>query len=95
MNLSVLPGQLVAVVGQVGSGKSSLVQAILGELHKMSGDVAVRGSIAYIAQTAFIMNATLKVKQLYVRYLPHRWQALQDVVSLLVPKPVLPISWFP
>lgn len=63
VNLSVLPGQLVAVVGQVGSGKSSLVQAILGELHKLSGDVAVRGSIAYIAQTAFIMNATLKVRQ--------------------------------
>ena len=62
MNLTVLPGQLVAIVGQVGSGKSSLIQAILGEMTKVKGDVAVRGSVAYVAQTAFIMNATLKVR---------------------------------
>ena len=62
INMSVLPGQLVAIVGQVGSGKSSLIQAVLGELTKLNGDVAVRGSVAYVAQTAFIMNATLKVR---------------------------------
>lgn len=61
INFNVLPGQLVAVVGQVGSGKSSLIQAILGELTKVGGEVSVRGSVAYVAQTAFIMNATLKV----------------------------------
>ena len=32
INLEVLPGQLVAVVGQVGSGKSSLLSAMLGEM---------------------------------------------------------------
>ena len=35
-------GKLVAVVGQVGAGKSSLISAILGEMHVQQGDVHVR-----------------------------------------------------
>lgn len=37
INLSVPKGQLVAVVGTVGSGKSSLLAAILGEMHTIKG----------------------------------------------------------
>ena len=36
------PGQLVAVVGQVGAGKSSLIQALLGEMEKHGGNVSLR-----------------------------------------------------
>lgn len=39
INLQVPSGALVAVVGTVGSGKSSLISAILGELDKLSGKV--------------------------------------------------------
>ena len=42
INLTVKPGELVAVVGQVGAGKSSLVSALLGEMEKMNGYVALR-----------------------------------------------------
>ena len=35
-------GKLVAVVGQVGAGKSSLISAILGEMHVQQGDVHVK-----------------------------------------------------
>ena len=45
VNLDVKPGQLVAVVGQVGAGKSSLIQALLGEMEKQGGNVALRVSI--------------------------------------------------
>ena len=38
-------GELVAVVGQVGAGKSSLVQALLGEMEKLRGTVALRVSV--------------------------------------------------
>ena len=38
-------GSLVAVVGAVGSGKSSLLSAILGEMDKSSGSVFVRVSV--------------------------------------------------
>ena len=42
MNLKVKPGQLVAIVGQVGAGKSSLLSAILGEMERVQGSVSVR-----------------------------------------------------
>jgi ABC-type multidrug transport system ATPase subunit len=42
VDFDVKPGQLVAVVGQVGSGKSSLIQALLGEMEKHGGNVALR-----------------------------------------------------
>ncbi|XP_032066135.1 canalicular multispecific organic anion transporter 2 isoform X2 [Thamnophis elegans] len=60
INWLVPTGSLVAVVGQVGCGKSSLVSALLGEMEKLSGDVAVKGSVAYVPQLPWIQNATLK-----------------------------------
>ncbi|XP_010213932.1 PREDICTED: canalicular multispecific organic anion transporter 2 isoform X1 [Tinamus guttatus] len=60
INLLVPSGSLVAVVGHVGCGKSSLVSALLGEMEKLEGEVAVKGSVAYVPQQAWIQNATLK-----------------------------------
>ena len=42
INLNIKPGQLVAVVGHVGAGKSSLISALLGELEKIKGHVSVK-----------------------------------------------------
>lgn len=50
VNLSINPGSLVVVVGTVGCGKSSLLAAILREMHQTEGLSAVNGSIAYTAQ---------------------------------------------
>lgn len=61
INLLVARGTSVAVVGPVGSGKSSLVASILGETKKMSGTINTDGSLAFVAQQAWIQNATLKV----------------------------------
>ena len=58
--LDVAPGQLVVVVGRVGAGKSSLLSALLGELHQLRGSLQVRGSVAYTSQDSWIQNATLK-----------------------------------
>ncbi|NXK32993.1 MRP3 protein, partial [Piprites chloris] len=60
INMLVPSGALVAVVGHVGCGKSSLVSALLGEMEKLEGEVAVKGSVAYVPQQAWIQNATLK-----------------------------------
>uniref|UniRef100_A0A8C2UKK8 ATP binding cassette subfamily C member 3 n=1 Tax=Coturnix japonica TaxID=93934 RepID=A0A8C2UKK8_COTJA len=60
INLLVPSGALVAVVGHVGCGKSSLLSALLGEMEKLEGEVAVKGSVAYVPQQAWIQNATLK-----------------------------------
>lgn len=47
ITFTVKKGELVAIVGSVGSGKSSLLSALLGELNKHSGDVLLSGSVAY------------------------------------------------
>jgi len=60
INVSMKSGKLTGVVGRVGSGKSSLVSAILGEMQKMEGEVSLNGTVAYVAQTAWIFNDTLK-----------------------------------
>ncbi|KAJ2123708.1 hypothetical protein IW147_002301 [Coemansia sp. RSA 720] len=52
--------ELVAVIGRVGAGKSSLMSAILGDMIKSDGSVRIRGSIAYVPQQAWILNATLR-----------------------------------
>eukprot|EP00928_Gymnodinium_smaydae_P079240 TRINITY_DN63215_c0_g1_i1.p1 TRINITY_DN63215_c0_g1~~TRINITY_DN63215_c0_g1_i1.p1 ORF type:complete len:1371 (-),score=379.48 TRINITY_DN63215_c0_g1_i1:639-4751(-) len=60
VNVELLPGQLAAVIGPVGSGKSSLANAILGELCCLNGEVKRRGSVAYAPQSPWILNATVK-----------------------------------
>lgn len=57
--------ELVAVVGAVGCGKSSLVSVFLGDMEKISGRVNLLGSVAYVAQQAWIQNATLKENILF------------------------------
>ncbi len=48
------------IVGAVGSGKSSYIQSILGEVPKVAGKLTVGGNIAYVAQEAFIFNSTVR-----------------------------------
>ena len=60
INMRVNRGKLIAVVGQVGSGKSSLISAILGHMDKVSGQVKLVDSVAYVPQQAWIQNATVR-----------------------------------
>ncbi|KAJ2726275.1 hypothetical protein GGI07_000752, partial [Coemansia sp. Benny D115] len=60
INIECKRNELVAVIGKVGSGKSSLVSAILGDMVKSSGSVAVSGNVAYVPQQPWIMNVTLR-----------------------------------
>ncbi|XP_047308451.1 ABC transporter C family member 14-like [Impatiens glandulifera] len=60
LNIVIKKGQLAAIVGTVGSGKSSLLASILGEMHKISGKIRVCGSTAYVAQTSWIQNGTIE-----------------------------------
>jgi ABC-type Mn2+/Zn2+ transport system ATPase subunit len=67
----------VAVVGNVGSGKSSLLSALLGEMKTTSGRVNTVGKIAYVPQQAWMQNCTLKVIPL---------SRLPDGIFAFVPK---------
>ncbi|XP_050541854.1 multidrug resistance-associated protein 1 isoform X1 [Daktulosphaira vitifoliae] len=72
INLRISAGQLVAVVGTVGSGKSSLVSAFLGEMDKVTGRVNTKGTIAYVPQQAWIQNTSLKENILFGQTLSER-----------------------
>ena len=62
INLNVKKGELVAVVGQVGSGKSSLLSAMIGELEKaeMNTMVNIVGKVSYVPQQAWMQNSPLQ-----------------------------------
>ncbi|TYJ52875.1 hypothetical protein B9479_006510 [Cryptococcus floricola] len=60
IDLDVKKGELLALVGRVGDGKSSLLGAILGEMTRSDGSVTVRGEIAYFSQNSWILSATVK-----------------------------------
>jgi energy-coupling factor transporter ATP-binding protein EcfA2 len=60
VNLVVREKELVAIVGSVAAGKSSLCNALLGELWSVQGSVEVQAAVAYAAQTPWVLNATLR-----------------------------------
>ena len=53
------------IVGHIGAGKSSLLSAILNEMHKFNGKLNVFGRIAYVPQVAWIQNATIRENILF------------------------------
>jgi len=65
INFQCKPGELVAVIGGVGHGKSSLLNGILGGVRKLSGKTEVKGKLAFFSQTPFILNATVKANILF------------------------------
>ncbi|MFS7976121.1 putative ABC-type xenobiotic transporter [Helianthus anomalus] len=65
INFEIKKGELAIIVGTVGSGKSSLLTSVTGEMNKTSGKVKVFGSIAYVAQTAWIQNKTIQENILF------------------------------
>ncbi|CAJ0583003.1 unnamed protein product, partial [Mesorhabditis spiculigera] len=60
IDMEITSGKLIAVVGRVGTGKSSLLSGILGEMEKLRGYIGVRGTVAYISQQPWIQNISLK-----------------------------------
>ncbi|KAL4094992.1 hypothetical protein PRIC1_010642 [Phytophthora ramorum] len=60
VNLTIKRGDLVIVHGSVGSGKSSLCSALLGEMDKLAGSVFVRDRVAYYSQQTWIQNMTIR-----------------------------------
>uniref|UniRef100_A0A4X2K8R7 ATP-binding cassette sub-family C member 6 n=1 Tax=Vombatus ursinus TaxID=29139 RepID=A0A4X2K8R7_VOMUR len=73
INLAVPRGSLFAVIGSVGSGKSSLLSALLGELSKLEGYVNIKGSVAYVPQEAWIQNASVKENVCFGQRLDIPW----------------------
>ncbi|KAJ0967386.1 hypothetical protein J5N97_024303 [Dioscorea zingiberensis] len=65
IQLQVQKGMRVAVCGVVGSGKSSFLSCILGEIPKISGEVKISGSTAYVSQSAWIQSGNIEENILF------------------------------
>ncbi|KAE9611183.1 hypothetical protein Lal_00012069 [Lupinus albus] len=60
IDLKVKRGMKVAICGSVGSGKSSLLSGILGEIYKQSGTVKISGTKAYVPQSPWILTGNIR-----------------------------------
>ena len=65
ISLKVTNGQLVGITGPVGSGKTSLLMAIVGELPISSGRSYCYGTIAYLSQVPWVFSGTLRENILF------------------------------
>ncbi|XP_055859162.1 ATP-binding cassette sub-family C member 3-like [Episyrphus balteatus] len=83
INIEIKRQTLVAIVGSVGTGKSSLIAAFLGEMEKIKGKVNTLGSIAYVPQQAWMQNATLRDNILFGKpYDRKRYNRVVDACAL-------------
>ncbi|CRK89767.1 CLUMA_CG003444, isoform A [Clunio marinus] len=60
LNIKIRNGQLCAIVGSVGSGKSSILQLLLGELSINTGNVFIKGDISYASQDSWLFSDTVR-----------------------------------
>ena len=69
IEFSARKGELACIIGRVGAGKSSMLEAMLGHLFKRKGEVVSHGDVAYVAQCPWVMNASVKENIVFGR----RW----------------------
>eukprot|EP00667_Euglena_gracilis_P000297 EG_transcript_297 len=72
-NIQVPRGSLLMIVGPVGSGKSTLVKTMLGDVPCEAGSVHLRGRVAYVPQQANIFNATVESNILFGKAMDRAW----------------------
>ncbi|KAA8523564.1 hypothetical protein F0562_009987 [Nyssa sinensis] len=83
INLRVSHGMRVAVCGTVGSGKSSLLSCILGEVPKISGSLKLCGTKAYVAQSPWIQSGMIEENILFGKEMhKERYEQVLEACSL-------------
>ncbi|KAK2780714.1 hypothetical protein FQN52_002082 [Onygenales sp. PD_12] len=91
IDFSARKGELSCIVGRVGAGKSSFLQALLGDLWKLNGEVVVRGRLAYVAQQAWVMNASVRDNIVFGhRWDPHFYELTVEACALVADFKTLP-----
>ncbi|KAG4104318.1 hypothetical protein H8356DRAFT_1029599 [Neocallimastix lanati (nom. inval.)] len=83
INIHIKKNSLTAVVGAVGSGKSSLINAIIGEMKREEGTIVHGGSFSYCSQQAWIQNATVRDNILFGKeYHEEYYKKVIDICAL-------------
>jgi ABC-type transport system involved in cytochrome bd biosynthesis fused ATPase/permease subunit len=60
VNFRVNDGEKLLVIGKVGCGKTSVMECLMGNIPKKQGVVKIAGTVAYLPQTPWIYNATVR-----------------------------------
>ena len=91
IDMKIPKGSLTAIVGTVGAGKSTLLSAILGELHKVEGEVNTLGKVAYVPQQAWIQNSTLRENIIFsAEDNQEKYDSVVDACALTTDLEILP-----
>ncbi|CAG2102234.1 unnamed protein product, partial [Medioppia subpectinata] len=86
-------GDLLAVIGPVGSGKSSFLMSLLGELELMSGSIHINGTVSYSAQESWSFNNSVRNNILFGReYDERRYREVVRVCALERDLKILPFG---
>ncbi|CAE7200833.1 unnamed protein product [Rhizoctonia solani] len=85
INLEIPRGQLCAIVGPIGSGKSSLLQGLIGEMRKTGGDIRFGGTVGYCPQTAWIQSISIRDNITFGQ--PYDENKYQDIVRRVCLQP--------
>jgi len=87
LNLSVLDGELVGIIGPVGSGKSSMLELILGELERVEGAIAVdkpAEGIGFVTQDPWLQEGNIRDNILFGTAYQHTWYSkVTDACALV------------
>ncbi|KAI8803261.1 P-loop containing nucleoside triphosphate hydrolase protein [Cladochytrium replicatum] len=65
ISLKAKRGSKIGIIGDVGSGKSSLIAALLGQVRQTKGEMKIYGSTSYVPQQAWLLNETLRSNILF------------------------------
>ncbi|KAJ7893786.1 multidrug resistance-associated ABC transporter [Mycena leptocephala] len=91
LKLNVHRGAFVGIIGRVGSGKSSVLQALVGEMRRTRGETIFGGNVAYVPQVPWIRNETVKNNILFGEADDEdRLQEVVDTCSLRYDMDMLP-----
>jgi ATP-binding cassette subfamily C (CFTR/MRP) protein 1 len=87
INLEINKGEFVTIIGDVGSGKSSLLKAILNNMVRndtsTKSEIIINGKISYVSQIPWIQNDTLRNNILfYNQYDEHKYKHIIDICQL-------------
>ncbi|XP_043689685.1 ABC transporter C family member 3-like isoform X3 [Telopea speciosissima] len=93
LNFQVYHGMRVAICGPVGSGKSSLLSCMLGEMHKVSGTVNLSGTKAYVAQSPWIQSGKIVENILFGKEMDiERYEKVLEACALKRDLEILPFG---
>ncbi|KAL5726363.1 hypothetical protein ACHQM5_009411 [Ranunculus cassubicifolius] len=93
VNLKAFHGMRVGICGTVGSGKSSLLSCILGEMIKLSGNIKLCGTKAYVSQSPWIQSGTIEENILFGKEMDGGvYESILEACSLKQDLEVLPFG---